>query len=168
MAQLVRELMTTDPVALPPGTPVREAAPAMREQGIGDVFVVKDERLRGIVTDRDIVIRGVADFDDLAACTRDDVCSDQLVTVAPNEEAETAVALMRETSVRRIPVVEDGRLVGVLSLGQRPVGAGACRGPARCSRDTAAVRSSPGRGRMPNNRVKALRCRTRPGWLPCT
>ena len=122
MAQLVREIMTSNPVSLPPGTPVREAARAMREQDIGDVLVVDDGgELRGIVTDRDIVVRGVADWDDLSTCSLGDVCSDQVISVAPDDDAGAAIARMREAAVRRIPVVENGRPVGVLSIGDAAV-----------------------------------------------
>jgi CBS domain-containing protein len=121
MTQLVRELMTTGLVALAPDTPVRRAAQAMRENDVGDVLVVEDGQLRGIVTDRDIVVRGLADFEDLATCTLGDVCSDQLLTAAPDDEADAAIARMREAAVRRIPVVEAGRPVGVLSLGDAAV-----------------------------------------------
>jgi CBS domain-containing protein len=121
MTQLVREIMTSNPVSLPPDTPVREAARAMREQDIGDVLVVDDGALRGIVTDRDIVVRGVADWDDLSTCSLGDICSDQVVTVTPDEDADAAIAHMREAAVRRIPVVEDGRPVGVLSIGDAAI-----------------------------------------------
>lgn len=121
MAQLVRDLMTTNPVALPADTPVRSAAEAMREQDIGDVLVVDGDRLRGIVTDRDIVVRGVADFDDLSTCSLGDVCSDQLLTVSPDDEVDAAVTRMREAAVRRIPVVEGETPVGVLSIGDAAI-----------------------------------------------
>ena len=121
MAQLVRDLMTANPVALPPDTPVRDAAEAMRENDIGDVLVVDGDRLRGIVTDRDIVVRGVADFDDLSTCSLGDVCSDQLLTVAPDDEAGVAIGRMREAAVRRVPVVEGDRPVGVLSIGDAAI-----------------------------------------------
>jgi CBS domain-containing protein len=121
MAQLVRDLMTTNPVALPADTPVRNAAAVMREQDIGDVLVVEDGRLRGIVTDRDIVVRGVADFDDLSTCSLGDVCSDQLLTAAPDEDAGAAITRMRGAAVRRIPVVDGGRPVGVLSIGDAAI-----------------------------------------------
>ena len=121
MTQLVRDLMTTDPVALPADTPVRQAAQAMREQDIGDVLVTDDGQLRGIVTDRDIVVRGVADWDDLSACSLGDVCSDQLLTAAPDEELDAAITRMREAAVRRIPVVDHDRAVGVLSIGDAAI-----------------------------------------------
>jgi predicted transcriptional regulator len=113
--------MTTDPVALPADTTVRQAAQAMREQDIGDVFVVDDDHLRGIVTDLDLVVRALADRDDLSDCRLGDVCSEQLVTASLTEELDTAVSRMRKNAVCRIPVVDNGRLVGVLSLGDAAV-----------------------------------------------
>jgi CBS domain-containing protein len=121
MAQLVRDLMTANPVTMPADTPVRRAAQAMREQDIGDVLVAEDGRLRGIVTDRDIVVRGVADFEDLSTCSLGDVCSDQLLTVAPDQDVAEAITRMREAAVRRIPVVEGGQPVGVLSIGDTAI-----------------------------------------------
>jgi CBS domain-containing protein len=121
MAQLVRDLMTADPVMLPPDTPVREAAKAMRDREIGDVLVVDGDQLCGIVTDRDLVVRALADRDDLADCCVRDVCSDHVVTADLTETVDTAIARMRENAVRRIPVIDAGRPVGVLSLGDAAV-----------------------------------------------
>lgn len=117
MAQLVRDLMTSDPVALPGHTPVREAAQRMRDQDIGDVLVLDGEAVCGVVTDRDLVVRALADRDDLSDCHLNDVCSEQLVTAAPDEDADAAIVRMREHAVRRIPVLDGGRPVGVFSLG---------------------------------------------------
>jgi CBS domain-containing protein len=121
MAQLVRELMTPDPVAMPADTPVRQAAIAMRDQDIGNVFVVEDERLCGVVTDRDIVVRGLADRADLSDLLLRDLCSEHLVVATPDEEADTAIARMRDSAVRRLPVVDGGRPVGVLALGDAAI-----------------------------------------------
>jgi len=121
MTQLVRDLMTKNPVTMTPDTPVRQAAQAMREQDIGDVLVAEGGQLRGIVTDRDIVVRGVADFEDLSSCSLGDVCSDQLLTATPDEDITAAIGRMREAAVRRIPVVEGGKPVGVLSIGDAAI-----------------------------------------------
>jgi CBS domain-containing protein len=83
--------------------------------------VVDNGELRGIVTDRDIVIRGLADWDDVSTCTLGDVCSDQLLTTTPDEDLDTAITRMREASVRRVPVVDHGRPVGVLSIGDAAI-----------------------------------------------
>jgi CBS domain-containing protein len=116
MAQLVRDIMTSDPVALPAESTVRQAAQAMREHDIGDVFVVDGDQLRGLVTDRDIVVRGLADRDDLSDCHLRDVCSETLVTAAPDEDVDSVISRMRDKALRRIPVVDNGRPVGVFSL----------------------------------------------------
>jgi CBS domain-containing protein len=121
MAQLVRDIMTPDPVTLPADTPVRRAAMAMRDQDIGDVLVLDHDELHGIVTDRDLVVRGLADRDDLSDCTLRDVCTRQPITATPDDDADTAIVRMRLNAVRRIPVVEHGRPVGVLSLGDAAI-----------------------------------------------
>ncbi|MFY9776231.1 MAG: CBS domain-containing protein [Trebonia sp.] len=117
MAQKVREIMTSAPVALRPSQPLTEAGRAMRDQGVGSVLVVDNGQLKGLVTDRDIVVRAVADGRDPGKTTIAEVCSPDLVTAAPDDDADTAVRRMREHGVRRVPVVQDGRPVGVLSLG---------------------------------------------------
>jgi CBS domain-containing protein len=121
MVQKVSDLMTSAPVSLRPAQPLTEAARAMREQGIGSVLVVDGGRLKGLVTDRDIVVRAVADGRDPGRTTLADVCSPDLVTAAPDDDADTAVQRMREHGVRRIPVVDGDRPVGVLSIGDMAI-----------------------------------------------
>ncbi|MFJ7149142.1 CBS domain-containing protein [Streptomyces sp. NPDC100445] len=117
----VREVMTAAPVAVGPGTPVVEVARLMRDQGIGVVLVAEDETLRGLVTDRDLVVRVVCEGGNIEDRTVADACSEDLVGVAPDDDIDRAVALMREHAVRRLPVVEDGRPVGIVSLGDLAV-----------------------------------------------
>ncbi|MFL6121176.1 CBS domain-containing protein [Actinophytocola sp.] len=118
MAQALREVMSANPVALPAETRVREAAAKMVEREIGNVLVMDDGKVTGVVTDRDIVVRAVAKRDDLTDCTLRDVCSAPLVTASPDDDIDTAVARMRENAVRRIAVVDDsGQPVGVFTLG---------------------------------------------------
>jgi CBS domain-containing protein len=93
----------------------------MRDDGIGAVLVADDGQLKGLVTDRDIVVRAVADGRDPGTTPVAEACSPELVTVAPDDDADTAVRRMREHGVRRIPVVEDGRAVGLLSLGDMAI-----------------------------------------------
>lgn len=121
MAQQVHEVMTDNPVTVGSQTPLVEAATLMRERDIGDVLVVDEGRLRGIVTDRDIVVRAVADARDVRAVTAGEVCSGDPVSVASQDDLDRAVELMRTRAVRRIPVVDGGRLVGVVSLGDLAV-----------------------------------------------
>ena len=116
MAQLVRDLMTADPVMLPPDTPVREAAKAMRDREIGDVLVVDGDQLRGLVTDRDIIVRGMASGLDSTSPLAE-VCSPDPVTLRPDDPVEDAIRLMSQQAIRRIPVVEEGRAVGIVAIG---------------------------------------------------
>jgi CBS domain-containing protein len=121
MADTVRDLMTPDPVTVDASAPVSEAARVMRDRHVGDVIVLQGGRLRGIVTDRDIVVRVVAEERDARTSRAGDVVSTHLVTVAPNDPVDRAVALMRENALRRLPVVDGDRPVGIVSLGDLAV-----------------------------------------------
>jgi CBS domain-containing protein len=121
MAQQIRELMTPNPVALPGTASVHEAARAMRDADIGNVIIIENNQVSGIVTDRDIVVRLVAEARDPATTTLADLCSHALVTVTPTDSIEQAVRLMRTHAIRRLPVVEGGQPVGMVSLGDLAV-----------------------------------------------
>src|SRR5919106_4406998 len=121
MAQQIRELMTPDPVALPGTASVHEAATAMRDAQIGDVMVIEHNQVCGMVTDRDLVVRTVAERQDPASTTLADICSHSLVTVTPADSVEAAVRLMRTHAIRRLPVVDGGQAVGMVSLGDLAV-----------------------------------------------
>ncbi|MCO6010597.1 CBS domain-containing protein [Actinoallomurus purpureus] len=116
MAQKVRDVMTPEPVALPLDAPLTEAARLMRDQGVDGLLVTQAGRLCGVVTDRDIVVRAVAEGRDLHGTRLDQICSAGVVTIGPDAETDAAVRLMRERGVRRLPVVEDGRAVGIISI----------------------------------------------------
>ncbi|MFI0504008.1 CBS domain-containing protein [Streptomyces albogriseolus] len=117
MAQYVRDIMTSAPVTVGPHTSVAQAARLMRDHDLGAVLVADDGRLRGLVTDRDLVVRAVAEGVDPEETTVVRACSEDLVTVRPDDELDLAVRLMREHAVRRVPVVDGEQPVGVLSLG---------------------------------------------------
>lgn len=118
MAQLVNEIMTADPVTVRPKTPIAEVARLMREDDIGDVLVVADGgRLHGLVTDRDLVIRAMAETRDPNSTPVQDVCSTDMITCAPQDNLDEAARLMRDYALRRLPVLADGQLVGTVSLG---------------------------------------------------
>jgi CBS domain-containing protein len=117
MAQAVREIMTRDPVVMEERSTVAEAARAMKEQDIGDVIVTAGEQVCGIVTDRDIVVRALAEGREPMTTKLADIVSSELVTVKPDDPVEEAARLMRERALRRMPVVSDGRPVGVVSIG---------------------------------------------------
>jgi CBS domain-containing protein len=89
----------------------------MRTQDIGDVVVADGQRIVGMLTDRDITVRAVAEGDDPAVVSAASVCTRDPVLLAPDDPVPAAVALMRAHAVRRLPVVEDGLPVGMVSLG---------------------------------------------------
>lgn len=116
--QKVRDVMTPNPVVVAAQTSLVEAARQMRDLGVGSVIVTQDNTTAGILTDRDIVVRGLANGGDVEAMTVGEVCShDSLASVAADEDAASAAEVMRSHAVRRLPVVDGGRLVGVVSLG---------------------------------------------------
>ena len=117
MTQYVRDVMTGDPVTVEPLTSVTAVARLMRDRDLGAVVVTEGDRLRGLVTDRDLVVRSVAEGGDPEQATVAGACSDDMVTVRSDEELDHAVRLMSEHAVRRLPVVDDGRPVGIVSLG---------------------------------------------------
>lgn len=117
MAQQVREIMTSAPVTVGALTAVSEVAHRMRDEGIGAVLVTEGDQLRGLVTDRDLVVRVLAEGKDPGDTTVQDACSADLVTVTPDDEVDRAIQLMREHSLRRLPVVEGTTAVGIVSLG---------------------------------------------------
>jgi CBS domain-containing protein len=113
----VREVMTRNPVMLPKDTLVADAAKKMKGQDIGDVVVMDDGSIYGIVTDRDIVIRAIAENRDPRQTRLGDIATTKLVTVRPDDDVNTAIDMMRKNAVRRIPVVERGAPIGIVSLG---------------------------------------------------
>jgi CBS domain-containing protein len=117
MVQYVRDIMTSEPVTVEPQTSVVDVARIMRDEELGAVLVTEGDRLRGLVTDRDLVIRALAEGGDPQQTTVAGACSDDVVTVRPDEELDHVVELMREHAVRRIPVVDEGHPVGIVSLG---------------------------------------------------
>jgi len=115
--QRIYDVMTPHPVTLPGTASVYEAACAMRDQAIGDIIVLENHQVCGIGTDRDIVVRTVAEAREPTAFTLAHICSHTLSTVAPTDSIEQAVHLMRAKAIRRLPVVEEGRAVGMVSIG---------------------------------------------------
>jgi CBS domain-containing protein len=117
VARTLNDLMTRDPVALPSTATLTEAAKQMADKDIGDVVVLDGDSVCGVVTDRDIVVRALAQGKDPGSCTLADVCSRDLVSLSPGDTAEQAVELMRSHAIRRIPIIENGTPVGIVSIG---------------------------------------------------
>jgi CBS domain-containing protein len=115
----IRDVMTPNPRTVSPGDPIQNAARIMRDEDTGAVPVVDNGRPVGIVTDRDIVVRAVADGQ-LDRPVRDIVSGD-VVSARPDMSTKEAAELMSEHQVRRLPVVENDRLVGIVSIGDLAV-----------------------------------------------
>jgi CBS domain-containing protein len=115
----IRDVMTSNPRTVAPGDTIQNAARIMRDEDTGVVPVVDNGRPVGIVTDRDIVVRAVADGQ-LNRPIRDIVSAD-MVTARPDMSTREAAQLMSEHQVRRLPVVENERLVGIVSIGDLAV-----------------------------------------------
>jgi CBS domain-containing protein len=117
MQSKIANVMTPAPVTLPLTAPIRAAATLMRDAQVGDVLVVEGDRLIGIVTDRDLVVRGLAEGADPDIVAIAEVATASPITVGPDDDPAAAVELMRRHAVRRVPMVQDGTVVGVVSLG---------------------------------------------------
>jgi len=117
MPQTIREVMTKDPATVDTHASAVEAAKRMRDEDTGAIIVTEGSELRGLVTDRDIVVRAVADGRDPSSVEVSEVCSGDVKALSPDDAVERAIELMREQHVRRVPVVEDGRPVGIVSIG---------------------------------------------------
>jgi CBS domain-containing protein len=110
---IVREALVADPRVLPADASVREAAELLTHPHVRNVLVTDGDRLLGSVT-QDTIVAGVARGADLSSATVRDVCDGDLPTVAPDMALDEALHLMAEQGLERLPVVEDGRLLGVL------------------------------------------------------
>jgi signal-transduction protein with cAMP-binding, CBS, and nucleotidyltransferase domain len=108
--------MTPGPIGVDYHQSIGEAARIMRDWGVGTVLVVSDQSLQGLVTDRDLVVRAVAEAKGPDTAVGP-LSSGDLVGVAADADAAEAVQLMREHAVRRLPVIDDGQVAGVVSLG---------------------------------------------------
>jgi CBS domain-containing protein len=115
MGKSVRDAMTEDPRSIGASESVVEAARLMREVHIGSLPITDHERLVGMITDRDIATRVVAEAADPTTTSVGDVYSRDVISVEPDEDLTEALQLMARHQVRRLPVVENGRLVGIVA-----------------------------------------------------
>jgi CBS domain-containing protein len=121
MAQKVEEIMTTNPRTVKVDDTVQDAAAVMRDNDIGDAIVVEDGQVTGIVTDRDIAVRAVAEGRDASSTEIREICTTGIEAIEPNASVDDALRTMREHDIRRLPVVKNGRPVGIVSLGDLAV-----------------------------------------------
>ena len=113
----VRDIMTTGVETAAPDSSLQEIAMLMKNEDVGSIPIVDGDELTGIITDRDIVVRCVAVGKDPADTDAEDILSGDLETVEPDDEVEEAGRIMAERQIRRLPVVERGNLVGMVSIG---------------------------------------------------
>src|SRR5436190_19666321 len=123
MAKSIRDAMTENPSSIGASASVVEAARLMREQHIGSLPITDNEQLVGMITDRDIATRVVAESADPKVTSVGDVYSRDLISVEPDKELDEALQLMARHQVRRLPVVEKGRLVGIVAQADIALGA---------------------------------------------
>jgi CBS domain-containing protein len=120
MADTIRDVMTRDPQTVEASASVQDAAQLMDREDIGNVLVVENGEVQGIVTDRDVVVRVVAKGNGPDASVRE-ACSTGIETLSPDDSIEDAINKMQQGDVRRLPVVEDGKPVGIVTLGDLAV-----------------------------------------------
>src|SRR3989440_12457552 len=117
MAQMVRDVMTKDPVSMSSDKSVADAAKAMSDLRIGSVAVMEKDKPCGIVTDRDITVRAVATGSDPSRTRLAEICSHDLASVRPDQSVDDAIQMMKSHDVKRVVVMTDSKLEGILSLG---------------------------------------------------
>jgi CBS domain-containing protein len=116
MGHSIRDIMTSNPCTIDAEQSVAYAAKMMRDEDVGLAPIVEDDKLIGMLTDRDIAIRVVAEGRDPGQVKVRDVASKQVVTIDPQQDLDEALRIMAKHQVRRLPVVEeDGQLVGVVA-----------------------------------------------------
>lgn len=113
----IREIMTAEIATAAPDATLDELAGMMRDHDTGVIPIVENDELQGVITDRDIVVRCIAAGKEPADTTAEEILSEDPETIEPDADVEEASKLMASRQVRRLPVVEDGRLVGMVSLG---------------------------------------------------
>ena len=109
--------MTKDLITLSGDATASDAARKMREADIGPVIVADNGNIHGIVTDRDIVVRVIAEGKDPTSTTLESICSDQVMTLEHDSPVGAAISMMKDNAIRRVPVVKDGHAVGIVTLG---------------------------------------------------
>jgi CBS domain-containing protein len=117
MAQSIREVMTQNPESVSGDTTVADAAKLMRDKDFGGVLCMDGDEVKGFLTDRDIAIRVVAEGRDPTSTTVSDAATSELHTLSPDDSVEDAIEIVRKHNVRRVPVVEGAKPVGIVSIG---------------------------------------------------
>jgi CBS domain-containing protein len=112
---LVRELMKEEVITVDPELPLFEAAKAMGKNRVGCVVVTEKRKVVGILTERDVLLKVVAEKKDVSKVKAKDVMSSPVITISPDEELDEAISKFSELRIRRLPVVENQNLVGIIT-----------------------------------------------------
>jgi CBS domain-containing protein len=116
MGKLIRDVMTSDPCTIDADKDIAYAAKMLKDEDVGIAPVVEGEQLIGVLTDRDIAIKVVAEGKDPKSTTVREIASKNVVTIDPQQDLDEALRLMAQHQIRRLPVVEeDGKIVGILA-----------------------------------------------------
>ncbi len=117
MSISIREVMTKDPITLDSGATIVEAARAMKDSDVGNVIVLENGKICGMVTDRDITIRCVAEGKDPSSTRVEEFAGDKPVTIGADDSIGLAITTMADHQVRRLPVIDGHDLIGIVSIG---------------------------------------------------
>ena len=117
MKNKISDVMSQNPVMLQSTDTVAHAAQAMKSNDVGDVIVLEGDNICGVVTDRDIVLRSVAENHNASNEQLDDICSHQVTTLRATDTVDDAIRIMRQKAIRRVPVIEGSHPIGIVSLG---------------------------------------------------
>lgn len=111
----VSELMTKNPVTVQPSATAKDAAEIMKKENLGTVLVAEGDRLEGLITDRQIATKVIAEGKDPARTRVNEFMTKNPVSASPDMEVEDVTKIMGENKYRRVPVVQDGKLIGIVS-----------------------------------------------------
>ena len=110
------EIMTTEVITVTRDSLVKDAAKKMAEADVGSVLVSDGESIVGIITDRDVTIRGVAEFNNVNTVMCEDIMSEDVIAADSDADMEEVIELMADYQIKRIPIMEDSKVVGIVSL----------------------------------------------------
>ncbi|TCT12272.1 CBS domain protein [Natranaerovirga pectinivora] len=114
---LAKEIMTTEIISCCTDTSVKEICKMMESTGVGSILVIDNNTLKGIITDRDIVIRGIASDKDINTLKSSDVMTTKVITATPTDDIDHVIDLMSDYQIKRIPIVDNDKIKGIISLG---------------------------------------------------
>ncbi|KGK89698.1 inosine-5'-monophosphate dehydrogenase [Desulfosporosinus sp. HMP52] len=117
----VRDVMTRQIETVAPSSSVEEIARLMKRNDVGSIPVCEGQKVLGIITDRDIVLKVIADGKNVSSVSAKDIMTSQVITVTSDQDVHEAARIMADNQIRRLPVIEQGRIAGIVALGDLAV-----------------------------------------------